>query len=120
MMAEEPELIKELVIGYLITKSNLTQDNLSDVEFIHSKPITTGNSVDYSIWALDNEIKLDPDVSIIGLIPAPFPTYEIRSIAPNGQVFVLGYEHPTLKPQDWKETYEHAMQCNAWYGISKK
>jgi hypothetical protein len=74
-MVEEPELIKELVIGYLITKSNLTQDSLSDVEFIHSKPITTGNSVDYSIWALDNQVKLDPDVSVIGLIPAPFPTY---------------------------------------------
>lgn len=109
------EFFKELVIAYAIVEKNGEH-----LKYIYTQPIITGNTAEGGMQALE-DIDVKDTERIISVIPAPFPTYCIQAVDDKtGEIFILGYEHPTLEPNDWNVAYERAMKHKSYYGIREK
>ena len=58
--------------------------------------------------------KLETDETVKGVLPVPFPTYEVTGSMPAevekfSNVLLLGYGYPGVVPPDWKQVLKREI-----------
>lgn len=107
---EGPEIIRDLVVGFLIVKSKV-KDGAS---YINIVPLDTS-------WdGFNDDSDVDPNEDIVGIIPAPQGSYKILGLFPRkddkegypdtGSYETLGYEYNGVYHPDWKELLEEKIK----------
>lgn len=103
---EESKIIKDLVVGFLIIKSNVKGGN----SYVNIVPL------DSSWDGFNDDHDLDADEKIIGVIPSPQHSYKVLGLFPceddsdNGSYRTLGYEYEGVYHPDWKELLEEKIK----------
>ncbi|AKB53560.1 MULTISPECIES: hypothetical protein [Methanosarcina] len=94
---------KELVLGFSVVESCIYHS-------IRTIPIVTASSAEEVLFTdnLTRLTKLEVDETVKGVLPVPFPTYEVTgSMSIEGEEFsevlLLGYEYPGVQALDWIE-----------------
>lgn len=103
----EDLIFKRLVLGYVVIEWELDMSRKGEKKIsrhITQSPILSADPGES--YATDSElggegIDLAPTDKVIGLIPAPFPTYKVYGFDINGVSFDLGFEHPGLPIPNW-------------------
>jgi hypothetical protein len=99
----EPMVWKELVPGFAVVES-------CRYHSIRTIPIVAASSAEEVLFTdnLTRLTKLEVDETVKGVLPVPFPTYEVTGSMPTegekvGEVLLLGYEYPGVESPDWIE-----------------
>lgn len=99
----KPMIWKELVLGFAVVES-------CTYHSIRTIPIVTASSAEEVLFTdnLTRLTKLDSDEIVKGVLPVPFPTYEVTGSMPAegeefSEVLLLGYEYPGVQSPDWME-----------------
>lgn len=97
----KPMIWKELVLGFAVIES-------CQYHSIRTIPIVTANNAQEVLFTdnLSRLTKLENDETVKGVLPVPFPTYEVTGSMPAegeeySDVLLLGYEYPGVQPPDW-------------------
>ena|SRR5665647_228793 len=117
MVDVEIKFFKELVLGFVVVEK-ITRRDAIDIPTINisthaitsftnelkgkfATNIEGGNDIDSDVtyYCVKGE-EWEDSVSVKGILPAPFPTYQISAFVPN-RLEVLGYEYPTLPTRSW-------------------
>jgi hypothetical protein len=113
---DDPKIIKELVVGFLIVKSKVSGGN----SYINVVPLN-------SSWdAFNGDNDLDANEEIVGVIPAPQGSYKVLGLFQceedekdekdeednpcNGIYNTLGYEYKGAYYPDWKNLLEEMIK----------
>jgi len=104
----EDIIYKQLVVGYVVieTTYSYVADGVRHViRSVTQRPILS--SMQGENEATESEmsegISLEDGMKVIGILPAPFPTYQVSGFDIDGCGITLGYEHPGLPPINWVE-----------------
>lgn len=111
----KPMIWKELVLGFAVIES-------CQYHSIRTIPIVTASNTQETLFTdnLSRLTKLEHDETVKGVLPVPFPTYEVTGSMPakgeeSGDVLLLGYEYPGVQPPDWmqvlKKEIENPSRC---------
>jgi hypothetical protein len=99
----KPMIWKELVLGFVVIES-------CQYHSIRTIPIVTASDSDEVLFTdnLSRLTKLESDETVKGVLPVPFPTYEVTGSVPvEGEEFsnvlLLGYEYPGVQSPDWMQ-----------------
>lgn len=97
----KPMIWKELVPGFAVVESCIYHS-------IRTIPIVTASNAEEVLFTdnLTRLTKLEVDETVKGVIPIPFPTYEVTgsmSVEDEefSEVLLLGYEYPGVESPDW-------------------
>ncbi|PAV11822.1 hypothetical protein ASJ81_00685 [Methanosarcina spelaei] len=99
----KPMIWKELVLGFAVVESCIYHS-------IRTIPIVAASSAEEVLFTenVTRLTKLEVDETVKGVLPVPFPTYEVTgSMSAEGEEFsevlLLGYEYPGVQAPDWME-----------------
>lgn len=112
---DKPMIWKELVLGFVVVESCVYHS-------IRTIPIVTASSAEEALFTdnLTRLTKLEDDETIKGVLPVPFPTYEVTGAIPTegeeiNKVLLLGYEYPGVQVPNWieilKREIANSRQC---------
>jgi len=101
---KEKDIIRDLIVGFLIVRSKVP----NGVSYVSTIPLDTS-------WdGFNDNIDIDPNEEIIGIIPAPPGSYKILGLVPNkddiGSYENLGYEYRGAYFPDWKKLLEEKIK----------
>ncbi|RPJ73779.1 MAG: hypothetical protein EHM20_11680 [Alphaproteobacteria bacterium] len=111
----KPMIWKELVLGFVVIES-------CQYHSIRTIPIVTASNSEEVLFTdnLSRLTKLESDETVKGVLPVPFPTYEVTGSMPVegeefGNVLLLGYEYPGVQSPDWMQVLKreaaNPMRC---------
>ncbi len=109
MKEEESNIIRDLVVGFLIIKSNVKGGN----SYVNVVPL------DSSWDGINDDNYLDAGEEIIGVIPAPQNSYKVLGLFPReygksgfseSGYKTLGYEYNGVYHPEWKELLEEKIK----------
>ncbi len=111
----KPMIWKELVLGFAVIESCIYHS-------IRTIPIVTASNSEKDLFTdnLSRLTKLESDETVKGVLPAPFPTYEVTGSMPVegkevSEILLLGYEYPGMQSPDWmqvlKREAENPRRC---------
>jgi hypothetical protein len=113
------KIIKELVVGFLIVKSKVSNGN----SYVNVIPLNS------SCDGFNDDHDLDPNEEIVGVIPAPQGSYKILGLFPcedgqeypnTGKYDTLGYEYQGAYYPDWKKLLEENIKSGEYLKKEKK
>ena len=106
----KPMIWKELVLGFIVIES-------CQYHSIRTIPIVTASNAQEVLFTdnLSRLTKLEADETVKGVLPVPFPTYEVTGSMPAegeefSNVLLLGYEYPGVVPPDWKQVLKREIK----------
>lgn len=106
----KPMIWKELVLGFVVIES-------CQFHSIRTIPVVTASNTQQALFTdnLSRLTKLEDDETVKGVLPVPFPTYEVTGSMPaDGEeysdVLLLGYEYPGVQPPDWMQVLKREIE----------
>jgi hypothetical protein len=106
----KPMIWKELVLGFAVVESCIYHS-------IRTIPIVTASNAEEVLFTdnLTRLTKLESDETVKGVLPVPFPTYEVTGAMPTegedfSEVILLGYEYPGMEAPDWMEILKREVE----------
>jgi len=107
---KKPMIWKELVLGLTVIES-------LEYHSIRTIPIVTASGSGEALFTenLSRLTKLENGETVKGVLPVPFPTYEVTGSMPaEGEEFsnilLLGYEYPGVKSPDWMQVLKREIE----------
>lgn len=108
-------IFKKLVLGYVVIETNYLYPQGNN-RYVAQKPILSSDQGEEQPTDAEmggDGIDLTENDRVIGVLPAPFPTYQVNGFDIDGCGFVIGYEQPGLPSVDWvaklKDMWEYQL-----------
>jgi hypothetical protein len=99
----EDLIFKNLVIGYVVIQQRRQGKNKIHI-YVTQRTIISSDDPEGEATANEDSsefMELEDDENVVGVIPAPFPTYRVNAWNVSGTSYTLGYEHPGLPIPNW-------------------